>query len=353
MNQFQELTDFLDKYNAKYTVKSDCVEVEGDLLLFAKSLTSLPESFGNLKISGHLYLDGNSLTSLPESFGNLKIGRGLALSNNLLTSLPESFGNLKINGNLNLLCNRIKSIPESFGNIKIGGSLELNNNSLEYLPESFGNLKIGYNLDLSHNSLKYLPESFGNLKIGGGLWLHNNRLKSYPESFVNLQIGGRLWINQYKYSPNEGISSMCQTIEEDWCYVDGMVREIVSKKTLNDLTILKTQFDYIVGKDSVWAHGRTIREATQDYNFKLINEANLDLIKELDLDKPMSHEEAINVYRTVTRACREGVRQWMSGKIFPEQITIREIASLTKSAYGGDDFARFFQISQSEGIMKI
>jgi len=162
-----------------------------------------------------------------------------------------------------------------------------------------------------------------------------------------------LWINQYKPSLNEGISSMTQTIEKDWCYVDGMVREIVSRKTLNDLTILKTPFDYIVGKDSVWAHGRTIREATQDYNFKLINEDNLGLIKELDLDKPMSHEEAINVYRTVTRACREGVRQWISGKTFPDQITIREIASLTKSAYGGDDFARFFQISQSEGIMKI
>ena len=176
--------------------------------------------------------------------------------------------------------------------------------------------------------------------------------KSYPKSFVNLQIGGRLWINQYKPSPNEGISSMTQTIEKDWCYVDGMVREIVSRKTLNDLTILKTPFDYIVGKDSVWAHGETIQDAHQDYNFKL-GEVDLELFKELDLDKPMSHEEAINLYRSVTRACREGVRQWMSGKTFPEQITIREISSLTKSAYGGDDFARFFHLSQSEGIMKI
>jgi len=352
MNQFQELTDFLDKYSVTYTVKSDCVEVEKDLLLFAKSLTSLPEDFGNLKIGGCLHLSHNSLEYLPESFGNLKIGGSLSLAYNSLTSLPESFGNLKINGGLNLLCNRIKSLPESFGNIKIGGSLELNSNSLEYLPESFGNLKIGGSLSLSGNSLISLPESFGNLKIGGSLWMYNNLLKSYPESFGNLKIGGSLWINQYKYSPNEGISSMCQTIEEDWCYVDGMVREIVSRKTLNDLTILKTPFDYIVGKDSVWAHGETIQDAHQDYNFKL-GEVDLELFKELDLDKPMSHEEAINLYRSVTRACREGVRQWMSGKTFPEQITIREISSLTKSAYGGDDFAQFFHLSQSEGIMKI
>ena len=71
-------------------------------------------------------------------------------------------------------------------------------------------------------------------------------------------------------------------------------------------------------------------------------EPNPDVLKDLDLDKPMSHEEAINVYRTITRACREGIRQWMSGKTFPEQITIREIINLTQSAYGGNEFKQFF-----------
>jgi hypothetical protein len=74
MNNFQELTDFLDKYHVKYIIHSDCVEVEGDLYLKNKNLTSLPESFGNLKIGGSLWLENNNLTSLPESFGNLKIG---------------------------------------------------------------------------------------------------------------------------------------------------------------------------------------------------------------------------------------------------------------------------------------
>ena len=175
--------------------------------------------------------------------------------------------------------------------------------------------------------LSSLPESFGNLKIGGGLFLGNSSFTSLPE-----------------------ITKMTQTIEKDWCYIDRIVREIISRKTVNNLTVIKTPFDYIVGVNDTWAHGQTIQEATQDYNFKLMK-ANPDLIKELDLDKPMSHEEAINLYRSVTRACREGVRQWMSGKTFPEQITIREVASLTKSAYGGNDFARFFHISQSEGIM--
>ena len=72
-NNFKEITDFLDKYNQKYTVCSDCVKVDDWLWLNYNNLTSLPESFGNLKIGGNLYLDKNELTSLPESFGNLKI----------------------------------------------------------------------------------------------------------------------------------------------------------------------------------------------------------------------------------------------------------------------------------------
>ncbi len=297
MNNFKDLTDFLDQCKVKYILHSDCVEVEGLLDLSYRQLNSLPESFGNLKIGGILNLSFNKLNSLPESFGNLKIG-----------------------GSLNLSFNKLNSLPESFGNLKIGGGLFLGRNQLNSLPESFGNLKIGGHLYLHNNQLNSLPESFGNLKIGGYLHLHNKQLNSLPR-----------------------IPTMTQTVEDDWCFIDGIVREIVSKKTLNDLTIIKTHFDYIVGKDSTWAHGDTIQEATQDYHFKLM-EANPELLKDLNLDKPMTHEEAINIYRTVTRACREGIRQWMSGKTFPELITIRQIVSLTEDAYGGSKFRSFFSL---------
>jgi Leucine-rich repeat (LRR) protein len=387
MNNFQELTNFLDKYKKQYIIHSDCVEVEGDLCLNDKKLTSLPESFGNLKIGGGLYLHENNFTSLPESFGNLKIGGSLwldgsnlrslpkyfgnlkiggslelsynklkslpesfgnlkidgdlGLSNNKLESLPESFGNLKIGDGLYLDVNNLTSLPESFGNLKIGGSLNLSDNKLESLPESFGNLKIGDGLNLSDNKLKSLPELFGNLKIGGNLLLNSNNLTSLPESFGNLKIGSSLYLNNNKLESLPYIPAMNQTIKKDWCYIDGIVREIVSKKTLGELTIIKTPFDYIVGKDNTWAHGRTIEEATKDYHFKLMK-ANPDALKDIDLDKPLSHEEAIDIYRAVTRACRGGIRQWMSGKTFPEQITIREIINLTQSAYGGEEFKKFF-----------
>jgi Leucine-rich repeat (LRR) protein len=219
--------------------------------------------------------------------------------------------------------------------------LYLYHNKLESLPESFTNLKIGCDLWLDNNNLTSLPKSFGNLKIGGGLYLHENNLTSLPESFGNLKIGGGLYLHNNNLTSLPSIPRMNQTIEEDWCYIDGIVREIVSKKTLGELTVIKTPFDYIVGKDTTWAHGRTIEEATQDYHFKQMK-VNPDALKDIDLDKPLSHEEAINVYRVVTKACREGIRQWMSGKTFPEQITIREIINLTQSAYGGEEFKQFF-----------
>ncbi len=343
MNRFQELTDFLDKYNVKYAVNPDCVEVEGDVPLSNKQLESLPDSFGNLKINGYLDLSSNQLESLPDSFGNLKIGRGLDLSSNQLESLPDSFGNLKIGRGLYLSNNQLESLPDSFGDLKIGGDLSLNRNSLKSLPDSFGNLKINGYLDLSSNQLKSLPESFGNLKIGGSLYLSDNQLESLPDSFGSLKIGGSLWLSNNQLESLPEIPRMDDTIEKDWCYIDGIVREIVSRKTLNDLIVIKTPFDYIVGKDSNWAHGKTVQEATQDYHFKLM-EADPELLKDLDLDKPMTHEEAINIYRTVTRSCREGVRQWMSGKSFPELITIRQIVSLTEDAYGGSEFRSFFNL---------
>ena len=54
------------------------------------------------RFGGHLGLSYNQLTSLPESFGNLRVGGDLVLYNNQLTSLPESFGNITVGGDLYL-----------------------------------------------------------------------------------------------------------------------------------------------------------------------------------------------------------------------------------------------------------
>ena len=67
MKKFQEITDFLDKHNIEYTIHLDCVEVENNLFLTNKNLTSLPKSFANLKIVGDLNLNHNNSKSLTKN----------------------------------------------------------------------------------------------------------------------------------------------------------------------------------------------------------------------------------------------------------------------------------------------
>ena len=187
-----ESDEFITRRNyiwANYIVVHD-----GDISdynMLVAQLNSLQES-DKLLVIGDINLSENQLTSLPESFGNLRINGKLILTNNRLKSLPESFSNIQISNDLYLVNNSLTTLPESFGNIQVGMDLVLTKNLLTSLPESFGNLKLNRNLFLSYNKLTRLPESFGKLKIGRNLFLVGNSLTSLPESFDNIQIGGIL-----------------------------------------------------------------------------------------------------------------------------------------------------------------
>ena len=136
-------------------------------------------------------------------------------------------------------------------------------------------------------------------------------------------------------------------VESNWCFIDGIVRESLSTKKQGEHTVIKTPFDFIVGDGEDWAHGKSIKEALSDLNFKKYRQSP-DELKERNLDEKVEQAEAINIYRAVTGACREGVRQWMNGKDLPETISIREIADLTKGAYGGTEFSKFFGLEVSK-----
>lgn len=128
------------------------------LNLYKKTLTSLPESIGNLKSLTNLNLWNNQLTSLPESIGNLTSLENLDLGNNQLTSLPESISNLKSLTNLNLKLNRLNDLPESIGNLTSLKNLDLKGNKLSSLPESICNLKSLTNLNMKMNQLTSLHD---------------------------------------------------------------------------------------------------------------------------------------------------------------------------------------------------
>lgn len=153
-------------------------------------IEALPESLGNLTIVNDVFLNDNVfLTSLPQSFGDLKVGGSLWISDTRLTTLPESFGHLTVDGDLHLERNKLKTLPESFGSLRVGGNLHLYDNELTTLPESFGHLTLGGDLYLQDNKLTTLPESFGSLVFGvsGNLYLFENPLT------VSIQRAMRQW----------------------------------------------------------------------------------------------------------------------------------------------------------------
>ncbi len=302
-NELNDLLNWVLPYASNAKIEGDRVVVEGSLHLAHMELTSLPQSFGNLKVGGSLYLTGNQLTSLPASFGNLKVGGSLDLSYNKLTSLPESFGNLQVIGDL-----------------------YLSHNKLTTLPELIGNLKVGRYLHLSNNKLTCFPESFGNLKVGGDFVVGNNPLKIFPEP-----------------------SKLSFGIFEDYTYLDGILTDIVSTKTIDNKKVVKHSFGYVVSDGENHAHGKDLRQAFLDWHFKT-SKRDLEQYKNLDLDEKRKLDDLYSIYRDITGSCSRGVEMWMNahstvvGKIEKEGISINELISVTKNQYGNDRLKAFFGV---------
>ena len=53
-----------------------------------------------MRTTGDLWLYNNQLTSLPDSFSNIRVGRSLGLYGNQLTSLPPNFARIEVGGYL-------------------------------------------------------------------------------------------------------------------------------------------------------------------------------------------------------------------------------------------------------------
>jgi len=64
----------------------------------------------------------------------------LGLENNQLTTLPESFGQLRALGCLALHINQLTTLPASFGHLQALTELDINDNRLDEMPETLNQL---------------------------------------------------------------------------------------------------------------------------------------------------------------------------------------------------------------------
>jgi len=321
--QRTELIEFVERFaKGRWTELEDgTIEVIGNFDCFNNQLTSFPDNIGQMKIGGSFYCFNNQLTSLPDSIGQMKIGGSFYCFNNQLTSLPDNIGQMKIGGSFYCSKNQLTSLPDSIGQMKIGGHFYCFTNQLTSLPDSIGQMKIGGDFDCSNNQLTSLPDSIGQMKIGGDFDCSSNQLTSdaKPSRFDEFEVGN------------------------DYIYSDGILSELVSTRKKGNLTLYYCTFGVVASDGEYHAHGKTLRQAVSDLNFKK-SDRNADTYRHLDLDIDRPVEDVTVIYRTITGACAEGCEMFTSSAWTKAEISIRKGIELTANQYGGKQFAAFYNV---------
>jgi Leucine-rich repeat (LRR) protein len=194
------------------------VNLENLGLISCASLTSIPDSVGNLISLTELVTYGSAIKELPTSIGSLSYLKKLSVGNcrflsklpdsieglasivelqldgTSITNLPDQVGALKMLMKLTMMnCKDLISLPKSIGNLFALTSLDLNNAKISELPESIGMLDNLIRLRLSKcTQLHKLPASIGNLKSLQDLLMEETAVTELPESFGMLSSLVRL-----------------------------------------------------------------------------------------------------------------------------------------------------------------
>jgi len=92
-----------------------------------------------------------------------------------------------------------------------------------------------------------------------------------------------------------------------------------------------------------FSHGKTLRQAIADLNFKYLKQ-NKNELKALDKNKLYKVEELINFYRIITGACLAGCEQFVNSNCNKKEYTLKEAIEIVQknSAYKNKKFIEFF-----------
>ena len=337
------------------------IEVDKDFLkgttingdLYFDSLTQVhPDFLKQVTIKGNLWLA--SLTEAhPDFLKGTSINGGLYLRS--LTEVhPDFLKGATINRDLWL--NSLTEVhPDFLQGTTINGSLYLN--SLTEVDKNFlQGTTVNGSLILS--SLTQAHKDFlQGTTINGYLSL-DSLTEAHPDFLQNTTINGDLCLNSLTLSDIEILRKNVNKLEvgynQEWsyCYYDGILSKVLNVKTIGEYTIYQSPFEFVCVKGNYSAHGKTIRKAIEDLEFKLVSKKfKTEPIKP---DTPMT----VKHYRLITGACDNGVRSWMRENNIPfkvlnagtdEEETVEESPMLAEdllpileesNAYGLDNFLK-------------
>ena len=290
------------------------------------------------KVTGSLYINSNAkLEALQSVGGSLHINSESKLEAQNLQSIG---GYLEINSEAKL--EALQSI---------GGYLYINSNAkLEALQSVGGSLYINSNAKLEAQNLQsiggYLEinsesklEAQNLQSIGGYLYINSNAKLEAPMAKFNVK-GVRELVLKFNFE--------C-FIKAGYLFADGILAKILEKKkNVYKIQIcgqLKTSF--CIEVDGQFSHGETIKQAKEDLKYKISNR-DKSQYESWTLDKKITLEQAIKMYRVIAGACELGTKHFVENVLTVKKkyYTVKEVIELTKRQYNNEVLAKFFEVNK-------
>ena len=182
----------------------------------------------------------------------------------------------------------------------------------------------GGSLDLSGTQITSLPEG---LTVGGSLYLRGTPITSLQRRKVKKLRDG-------------------DYVEGRYLYADGILTHVRGRKTVNGYTfyIGKIKGKNVVSDGTHYAHCDKLRDGIADLMFKTAADRGADQYRGISMDKELTIEEAVTMYRIITGACKQGSEAFVNSLKEPkEKYTVRECIEITRGQYGHEAFAKFFE----------
>ena len=269
--EIEKQIELLKKYGvSNYTVENSKITINGDLNL--PSLTTCDKDFlKDTTINGFLNLD--SLTTCDKDFLKDTTINGCLYLDSLTTCDKDFLKDTTINGFLNLR--------------------GLTTCDKDFLKDTT------INGDLNLPSLTTCDKDFlKDTTINGFLNLRG--LTTCRKDIIRRNV------KTLKKGYNK---------EKGYCFFDGILSKVLNVSCKKGYTIYTTPFDFIAQKGDFTAHGKTVKKAIQDVEFKIVAEK---LKKE-----PIKKDTLFTVkyYRLITGACDSGCRDFMQKNHIPFKIT--------------------------------
>ncbi|MCL1827777.1 MAG: hypothetical protein FWG20_07065, partial [Candidatus Cloacimonetes bacterium] len=163
-----------------------------NLALWCREITELPDQIAECPLVT-MSLGCSKLTSLPESFRNLKRLQSFLYQFDSIAELPELIWSWESLSYLDLTMPIIEKIPENISNLKRLAYFNISKISIKKIPDYFMMLPLEY-LSLK-GTFESIPPSVGNLPNLKELYLSSPNLKSLPDSFEQLHSLRKLTVD--------------------------------------------------------------------------------------------------------------------------------------------------------------